>query len=402
MTTTDPHPAQPGTGPEASVPSARVTGRVRVDDRARRLAARLEAGEIAVIDQADLGRGAAQALVSARPAAILNVQPSSTGRHPVLGPGIILAAGIPLVDDLGPDLLALHEGQSVTVEGATVTRGGTRVAEGRVLTSELNEADTEAARRGAVAQVQAFAASTGDYLEQESDLLLGEGDLPDTGVDLSGRPVVLVLPGERAAEELRALRRWIRDTNPVLVGVDAGADVILHRHLTPRMIVGDMDTISERALGSGAALVLRSGHDGQAPGRERLDRRGLTHSEIVLAGTSEDAAILLADLAGASVVVRVGSHTSVEDFLDNGRAGMASTFFTSLRAGDRLVSAPAVLATYRPRVAGIWLALLALVALVALGAAMWSTPWGHDLWNALGGWIAGLVGGADPSGTAKG
>lgn len=402
MTTTDAHPGSPGADDGGGTHLVRVSGRVRVDDRVRRLATRLEAGEIAVIDQADLDRVSAQALVAARPAAVLNVQPSTTGRRPVLGPGLILAAGIPLVDDLGPDLTALHEGQTVTVEDGTVMRGSTGVATGRVLTPELNASELQAARAGTVAQVEAFAAATGEYLDREADLLMGERKLPETGVDLSGRPVVLVLPGRRAAEELRALRRWMRDTDPVLVGVDAGSDVILAQRLRPRLLVGDMDAVSEKALTCGAALVLRAGHDGQAPGRERLDRRGLTHSEIVLGGTSEDAAVLLADLAGASVIVRVGAHTSVEDFLDRGRAGMASTFFTSLRAGDRLVSAPAVLATYRPRIAGGWLFLLALVALVAVGVALWSTPWGHDLWNALGGWIVGLTGGADPSGVAKG
>lgn len=401
MTTTQEVPASPGPDEGGEVDLLRVSGRVRVDDRVRRLATRLEPGDIAVIDQADLDRVSAQSLVAARPAAVLNVQPSSTGRRPVLGPGLLLAAGIPLVDDLGPDLTALHEGQTVTVRGGTVMRGATEVASGRVLTERVNASEVEAARAGAVAQVQAFVASTGEYLERESDLLMGEREIPDTGVDLSGRPVVLVLPGEDSAAQLKQLRRWMRDTDPVVVGVDAGVDVALGQRLHPVVMVGDMDTVSEKALTCGAAIVLRAGHDGQAPGRDRLDRRGLKYSEIALAGTSEDAAVLLADLAGASVIVRVGAHTSVEDFLDRGRAGMASTFFTSLRAGDRLVSAPAVLATYRPRIAGGWLLLLALVALVALGVALWSTPWGHDLWNSLGGWIAGFVGGAAPSGAAR-
>ncbi len=402
MTTTEAGPGTPGPDRDVETNRLDVSGRARVDDRVRRLAARLEPGDIAVIDQSDLDRVCAQALVDARPAAVLNVQPSSTGRRPVLGPGLLLAAGIPLVDDLGPDLTDVHEGQVVSVRGGTVSRGATQVASGRVLTEALNDAEVEAAREGAVAQVQAFVASTGEYLDLEADLLMGERALPEMGVDITGRPVVLVLPGEDAAAELRALRRWMRDTDPVLVGVDAGADVLLGQRLRPDLIVGDMDTVSEKALTCRATLVLRAGHDGQAPGRERLDRRGLRHGEMTVAGTSEDAAVLLADLAGASVIVRVGAHTSVEDFLDRGRAGMASTFFTSLRAGDRLVSAPAVLATYRPRIGAGWLVLLVLVALVAVGVALWSTPWGHDLWNALGAWIAGTIGGASPSDAANG
>jgi len=364
-----------------------------------KVAARLEPGDIAVIDRPDLDRATARALVSARPAAVLNASPSTTGRYPNRGPGVLLAAGVPLVDDLGPDVMSLREGEMVSVSATgTVSRAGRVVATGRARSSEDDEHEVEEARRGVSAQVAAFAASTGDYLEREADLLLEDVGVPDLRAHLEGRPVLVVLPDAATSEELRRLRRWIRDTDPVILTVDGGTQEAMAARLRPDVIVGDMDQVPEQALRSGADLVVRSGHDGVAPGRARLDKLGMTYEILTLTGGSEDAAVILADAAGASAVVTVGAHTSLTDFLDRGRAGMAATFFTRLRAGDRLVSSQTVRATYRPRISGWWLLLLALVALIAVGAALWSTPWGRDVWDVVASRVADLVNsGAGPS-----
>ncbi|WP_230297789.1 putative cytokinetic ring protein SteA [Actinomyces provencensis] len=360
-------------------PEPDVSARVRVDERARKLATRLEAGEVAVIDQPDLDRVTAQQLVAARPSAVLNAAPSTTGRYPNLGPGVLLDAGIILVDDLGADVMALREGDTVEVSGGTVFRKGELVATGRRRTAEDDHRAVEEARTGVSAQVEAFAVAVGEYLERDSGTLVeGEG-LPDLRTRIAGRPVVVVMADPDTPRQLRALRSWMRDVDPVVIGVDAGADVATENRTRPDLVVGDLDTVSEAALTGGAELVLHEAHDGTAGGRDRLDRKGLAHVSFMTSGSSEDAAVLLAHLAGASVIVTVGSHGGLDDFLDRGRAGMAAGFLTRLRAEDRLVSADAVAAIHRPRVRTGLLVLLALVLLAALGAALWSTPWGHDL-----------------------
>lgn len=384
--------------PDAASPT---TGRVRVDERPIKAAARLEPGEIAVIDRADLDRATAQALVAARPAAVLNASPSSTGRYPNQGPGLLVEAGIVLVDDLGPDVMTLHEGDAVAVSSAgTVSRGGRVVATGRRRTRGDVAESAEAARRGVAAQVEAFAASTGEYLDRESDLLLEDVGVPSLRARLAGRPVLLILPDADTPDELRRLRRWIRDTDPAVIAVEGATQAALSARLRPDVIVGDMDLVPEKALRSGADLVVRSGHDGVAPGRARLDKLGVPYEVLTVTGGAEDAAVILADAAGASVVVTVGSHASLGDFLDRGRAGMAALFFTRLRAGERLVSSQAVRATYRPRVAGGWMLLLALVALLALGAALWSTPWGQDIAGAVARRLTDLVNSGTGPGSA--
>ncbi|MDN6793519.1 MAG: putative cytokinetic ring protein SteA [Propionibacterium sp.] len=394
MTTTDPDVQAP------PPPEPDVSARVRVDERAKKLATRLEAGEIAVIDHPDLDRPTAQALAAAHPAAVLNAAPSTTGRYPNLGPGILLDAGILLVDDLGADVMALREGDVVQVSGASVFRGDELVATGRRITHEEDASALASARAGVSAQVEAFAAAVGEYLERDSaPLVEGEG-LPELHTDIEGRPVVLVSADPDAARQLAQLRNWMRDVDPVVIGVDAGADTAAAQGLRPALVVGDLDTVSEKVLTSGTELVLHEAHDGTAGGRARLDRKGLAHVSFVTSGDSEDAAILLALLAGASVIVTVGAHGGLDDFLDGGRAGMAAGFLTRLRAQDRLVSADAVIALHRPRVRTWLLVLLALVLLVALGAALWSTPWGSDLLEPVltpisdfFTWIRSLVGG---------
>lgn len=393
VTSLDPPPTPPE-------PRDAPTGRVRIDERPMRVAARMEPGDIAVIDRPDLDRATAQALVASRPAAVLNAARSTTGRHPNRGPGLLLAAGVVLVDDLGPDIMALREGDRIIVAGGTVTRGGHVVATGRRLTREDSEREVAEARRGVSAQVEAFAASTGEYLERESDLLMEGAGVPELRAGIAGRPALLILPDPGTAVELRRLRRWIRDTDPVIVAVEGAVETARSLRLRPDVIVGDMDMVPEAALRSGADLVVRAGHDGVAPGRTRLDKLGVPYEVFTVTGGAEDASILLAEAAGASAVVTVGAHFSLDDFLDRGRAGMAAAFFTRLRAGDRLVSSQTVRATYRPRISAWWLVLLAIIALAAVGAALWSTPWGRDVWESIALRVSDLVNSGTGTGSA--
>src|SRR5262249_36493978 len=147
-----------------------------------------------------------------------------------------------------------------------------------------------------------------------------------------------------------ALRPYIREYRPVMIGVDGGADALLEAGYRPDLIVGDMDSVSDEALLGGAELVVHAYRDGRAPGLERLERLGLPAVVFPAAATSEDIAILLADDNGAALIVAVGAHTTLMEYLDKGRAGMASTFLTHLRVGGKLVDAKGVSRLYRSRI----------------------------------------------------
>jgi uncharacterized membrane-anchored protein len=362
-----------------------------VDRRTKNLTKRLQPGDIAVIDHVDIDRVSAEALVACRPMAVLNAAKSTSGRYPNLGPGILLEAGIPLVDDLGPDVMTLADGQAVTVVGDEVRIGSRVLAQGTVQTAETVEAAMAAAEEGMPAQMQAFVANTMDYLTREKDLLLGGVGVPDIRTRLEGRQVLIVVRGYHYKEDLAILRPYVREYRPVLIGVDGGADAILEAGLKPDLIVGDMDSVSDRALTCGAEIVVHAYRDGRAPGAERVRKLGIEPVVFAAAGTSEDVAMLLADDKGAELIVAVGTHATLIEFLDKGRSGMASTFLTRLRVGGKLIDAKGVSRLYRARISSLQLTLLVLAGLAALFVALAATTFGQTLFALLGAWFDDVI-----------
>ena len=363
-----------------------IGGVVRLDRRTKNLTKRLNPGEIAVINHSDLDRVSAEALVATQVSAVVNAVPSTSGRYPNLGPGILLEAGIPLIDDVGEEVfVGLHEGDRLTLDGGNLLDAtGAIVAGGTLMTVDLLEAKMEAARAGLSDQIDAFADNTMQYLKLEKELLLEGVGVPDVRTSIEGRHVLIVVRGYDYRSDLDALRSYISEYKPLLMGVDGGADALMEAGYKPDMIIGDMDSCSDAALRSGAELVVHAYRDGRAPGMERITKLGLTGVVFPALGTSEDAAMLLADSKGARLLVAVGTHASLVEFLDKGREGMASTFLTRLRVGPKLVDAKGVSRIYRSQIKGWHLLLLVLSGLLALTLAMAFTD--------LGGAVASVVG----------
>jgi uncharacterized membrane-anchored protein len=373
---------------------ARTEGVARLGKRTKDLTKRLHPGEIAIIDHEDIDRVAAEALVEREPAAVLNVAASTSGRYPNAGPRILVDAGIVLVDSLGDEVFeGIRDGELITVEGGRVRLGEVLVAEGTRQDDARIAASQEAAREGLSEQLELFAENTLEYMLRERDLLLDGIGAPDVATRLDGRPVLIVVRGYHYKEDLATLKPFLRENRPVIIGVDGGADAVLEAGFRPDMIIGDMDSVSDRALRGGAELVVHAYRDGRAPGMERLAELGLDGDAIAFpaSGTSEDIAMLLADEKGASVIVAVGTHGTLEEFLDKGRAGMSSTFLTRLRIGSKLVDAKGVSRLYRQRISTFQLVLLAVAGLAALAVALWATPGGQALVQILFARLDGLL-----------
>jgi len=348
-----------------------VAGVVRLDRRTKRLVGRLRPGDIAVIDHVDLDRVAADSLVAAEVAAVLNVKPSVSGRYPNLGPEVLVKAGIPLVDDIGDGLFQqLREGDLVRVDGDTIYLGGEVVGKGIRQDAESVAQAMAAAREGLSVQLEAFAANTMEYLKQERDLLLDGVGVPAVETPIAGRHCLIVVRGYDYKADLDVLRPYIREFKPVLIGVDGGADALVEAGYTPDMIIGDMDSVSDDVLRCGAEVIVHAYPDGRAPGLARVNQLGVAALTFPAAATSEDLALLLADEKGASLIVAVGTHWTLVEFLDKGRAGMASTFLTRLKVGGKLVDAKGVSRLYRQTISGSSLLLLVLSALAAMAAAV--------------------------------
>ena len=346
-------------------------GTARLDRRTKVLTARLRPGDVAVIDHGDLDRVSADALVACRVSAVVNAAASTSGRYPNLGPGILVDAGIPLLDDVGQHVFAtLREGDVVRLEGDTLYVGDSSAASGTRQDADSVAAAMLSARSGLATQLEAFAANTMEYLLKERELLLDGVGVPVIETDLDGRHVLIVVRGYDYKQDLAVLRPYVREYRPVLIGVDGGADALLEAGYHPDLVIGDMDSVSDRALRSGAEIVVHAYRDGRAPGLARVQDLGITPVLFPAAGTSEDVAMLLADERGASLIVAVGTHATLEEFLDKGRAGMSSTFLTRLRVGGKLVDAKGVSRLYRSRISTKALAFLVGSTLAAMAATI--------------------------------
>jgi len=351
--------------PRRPADTERVSGPARADRRTKNLLARLRRGDVAVIDHQDIDRIAAEGLVHARPAAVVNAARSLSGRYPNVGPLLIVAAGIPLVDDTGSAVLEkIGEGRLVTIDGSDILVDDGLVATGIRQTTASLEHDYETAKLTMGAELERFAENTLTYMRREREFVLDPPDLPDLDVDLKGRHVLIVVRGHDYREDLAHLRSYVQEMRPVIVAVDGGADAVIEAGMRPDLIVGDFDSVSTSALRGGAQLVVHAYPDGRAPGAERLEQLGLPYVVFTSPGTSEDIAMLMAYEEGAELIVAVGTHASMIEFLDKGREGMASTFLVRLRVGPILVDAKGVSRLYQGRIRKRDLVLFLLAVLV--------------------------------------
>jgi uncharacterized membrane-anchored protein len=359
---------------EAEVGGA-IHGVARLGKRTKDLVKRLGPGDIAIIDHADLDPMAAEDLAASGVPAVVNVAQSSTGRYPNAGPLVLVEGGVKLVDARDAELFELlDDGTPIVVDGGDVCVNGEVIAGGEVMDEEKLRALLAEQQESVDEAIADFARNTVRYIEREPELLSGRLEFPEVDTDFRDRHVLIVVRGPTYRRDLRTLRAYIRDTKPLIVGVDGGADAIIEAGLKPDVILGDMDSASDAALASGAELIVHGYSDGRAPGRDRLRQLGLDSVVIPAAGTSQDIAMLLAYERGAALIVSVGAHFNLEEFLGKNRAGMSSTFLTRLRIGETLVDAKGVSRLYRPSVRGPYVALFALAAAILIAVVVVSVP----------------------------
>ena len=361
-----------------------ITGRARLGRRTKDLVKRLRPGDVAVIDHADLDRIAAEDLAASGVRAVVNVASSSTGRYPNAGPLVLARAGVKLVDAPAAPLFSeLRDGDEITVAGGQIRTNGTVLASGHTIGLEEANDQLELQRARINEALGSFATNTIEHVREEGALLAGKIEFPQTSTRFRGRHVLIVVRGTTYRRDLQALRAYIEDTRPILVGVDGGADAILEEGFEPDVVLGDMDSASDAALACGAELIVHAYADGQAPGCERLERLGLTYLVVPAVGTSEDVAMLLAHEKGAQLIVSVGAHFNLTEFLDKNRSGMSSTFLTRLRIGETLVDAKGVSRLYNPGVRGWQMGLFVLASLLLIVIVVISSPALEELFDLI-------------------
>ncbi|MDX6632209.1 MAG: hypothetical protein QOG09_1566 [Solirubrobacterales bacterium] len=356
-------------------PGGAIRGSARLGRRTKDLVKHLTPADIAIIDHTNIDRMAAEDLIASGVQAIVNVSPSTNGRYPNAGPLLLTRAGVRLIDAPGAPLFErLSDGDEVTIEGGRVLAAGTELANGHVLETEQLDRQLGEQRERIGEALEAFAENTMSHILQERELLAGRIEFPPTRTQFRDRHVLIVVRGPTYRKDLKALSGYIRDVKPVLVGVDGGADAILEEGLKPHMVLGDMDSASDEVLRCGAELIVHAYASGKAPGRERLQALGVPHTVVPSVGTSEDVAMLLAYEHGAGLIVSVGAHFNLIEFLEKNREGMSSTFLTRLRIGETLVDAKGVSRLYNPGVTLSHMALFMGAAVVLMVILLIGSP----------------------------
>ena len=353
----------------------RLSGTARIDSRTKDLVKRLSADDIAIIDHQDIDKVSAEGLLGVGVECVINAAHSISGAYPNTGPILLARGGVHILDHVGPAVFdRIQDGATIDIIGHDVFLGGELIATGQWLTVESIESSMIEADSVIGEQLDSFVRNTLDYLENEKELLTGAIAIPETGIDFRGRHALVVVRGYDYKKDLNALKSYIRELRPVLIGVDGGADAILEAGFKPDVIVGDMDSVTDEALKSGAKLIVHAYSDGRAPGMERIQGLSLTAQQWPLSATSEDLALLLAFESGSELIVAVGTHANLVEYLDKGRKGMAYTFIVRLKVGHRLVDAKGVNKLYRSTVGTSDLLLLAGAGIAVITAVVMISP----------------------------
>ena len=327
-----------------------VKAPIRVDRKTKKLAKRIQPGEIAVINHVDIDEVAANSLVEAKVKLVINAAESISGRYPNKGPGILTENNILIIDRVGEELFNnVSEGETLLIEDGKIFRGDELIGEGDVLTREKVAVQIKLAYDNLGEELDRFIDNTIEYAKKEKGFILGEVEIPKVKTKYQGKQVLIVVRGQDYKEDLATMISYIEEVKPILVGVDGGADALMEFGYKPDVVVGDMDSVSDESLKAAGEIVVHAYTDGRAPGLKRVQDLGLDAVVFPAPGTSEDIAMLIAYEYNAELIVALGTHSNIIDFLEKGRKGMASTFLVRMKIGAKLIDAKGVNLLYRSK-----------------------------------------------------
>lgn len=342
-------------------------------EKTKDLVKRLVPGDFALIKHADIDWVAAEALERQGIKGVINAEAYITGTYPNLGPSYLLKYHIPMweIDQKAFDTIP-DEVEAEIKEGQLLLESKSFSL--KEITAEDIEIGLKKARENLPVKLNEFTSNTLEYAKKEMSLLTKTLPIDHLSTKIKGNEAVVVVRGFDYRADLKAIASFIEDRHPVLVAVDGGADALCELGYRPDMVIGDMDSVSDRVLKLGAELVVHAYPDGRAPGLERLKNLGLKCTIVPCEGTSEDLALLILYQLEASIIITVGSHSNMIDFLEKGRKGMASTFLARLRTGDKLIDAKGLSVIYRARPKNTYVLLVILAAFIPLAVLIMVSP----------------------------
>lgn len=337
------------------------------DRKTKNLVKRLNSGDIAVINHRDIDEIAALSLVEKKPMAVINTSESISGMYPNRGPSILVDAGITIIDiDNENSFDLIDEDSRIRIVNDEIFMNNIYIGKGKALTKEIIDSKTKAAKNNLEEVLDNFIENTLEYAKKEKNLILDNINIPGVDVDIKNKHVLVVVRGKDYKKDLFAIKTYIEEISPVLIGVDGGGDALLEFGYIPDIVIGDMDSVSDNCLKLCKEIVVHAYNDGRAPGLKRIEENGLEYKLFPSPGTSEDIAMLLAYEKGADFIVAVGTHTNMIDFLEKGRKGMASTFLVRLKVGSKLIDAKGVNKLYKERIKPIHLVSVFISSLIPI------------------------------------
>lgn len=352
-----------------------IKGKVRIDRRTKNLVKRLRPGEIPVILHEDIDEVAAYSLLEKKVKVVINCAKSFTGKFPAVGAKILLSHDVIIIDNLGEDVFnRIREGDVVVIEDDKIFLNGNYLCIAKYLTKEEFESFYQKSFKEMENLLEDFIENTLEYAKKEKGFILGQFEMPDISTKIAGRHVLVVTRGSSFKKDIKAIKGYITEVKPVVIAVDGAADALLEEKIRPNIIIGDMDSVSEESLYKCDEIIVHSYPNGYAPGLRKIQALGLKAKTIACPGTSEDVALLLAYEKGAELIVSVGSHSSMLDFLEKGRKGMSSTFLVRLKIGSKLVDARGVSKLYTEKISFKYIGVLLFSALIPILAILMVTP----------------------------
>ncbi|SCY98887.1 putative cytokinetic ring protein SteA [Alkaliphilus peptidifermentans] len=343
---------------------------LRIDKKTKNLVTRLNPGEVAVIHHKDLDEIAALSLVEKKVLAVINCDNFISGKYPNSGPSILLKNQIPMYEAENSILFEhLVDGDIIEINNNSLYLDGKLISQLKEITTEFIATALIEAEANLEIELEKFIDNTLHYASKEKNLLLRDLSIPIPKLNIKGRHVLVVVRGKNYREDLETILPYIKQEKPVIIGVDGGGDALLEFGIIPDILIGDMDSVSDICLKRSKQVYVHAYLDGYSPGMERIKKLGIDVTTFPAPGTSEDIAMLLAYENGADLIVAVGTHSNMVDFLEKGRSGMASTLLVRMKIGTKLVDAKGVNQLYQSTIETrhiIWLGLASIIPIVII------------------------------------
>jgi len=308
------------------------------DKLTKHLIQRINKNQIAILKHKAIDLVAAQDLKYKKVKAIINCEPSIDRDCNLDGIKYLIDNNIRIFDVMEESFFeTVQEGDVVSLYNNCIYVNNRFCAYYKEIKASDIESYNMEKNTNSMEKNRQFILNTMNYMNFELHYFTNPIELPSLSTNIKDREVLIVSRGRNYREDLKSIKKFILNKKPVIISVDGGADAVTDMGLRSNIIIGDMDSVSDNSLINCDEIIVHSYSNGYAPGLTRIKSKGLRYKLIKIKGTSEDAALFLAKLKGASTIYLIGGHNCLHEFAEKNRAGMGSTVLLRLLFGHSII-----------------------------------------------------------------